>query len=152
MFSVLGIDLNITPLARAHDAAELDLVLQDRPVRLIGLEMPPKDLKLIAGRENLAQALMLRLLTPRGSLGALGHALYGSRIHELIGRNKTSALRDLCRKFVLEVVAQEPRVEQRAVEFTFDVDREQTSSFVFTLSVKPIDDQDPVSLTLEVGL
>ena len=152
MFSALGIDLNITPLAQAHDAAELDLVLQDRPVRLLGVEAPPRDLKSIAGRENLAQALMLRLLTPRGSLAALGHAQYGSRIHELIGRNKTSALRDLCRKFVLEVVAQEPRVEQRAIDLAFDVEREQASSFVFTLAVRPIDDQDPVSLTLEVGL
>jgi phage baseplate assembly protein W len=106
----------------------------------------------IDGRENLAQALMLRLLTPRGVLMALGHAQYGSRLHELIGRNKTEALRNLCRAFILEVVAQEPRVEDQAVEITFHPDEETSASFVFTLAVKPRTGDAPIGLTLEVGL
>jgi phage baseplate assembly protein W len=104
------------------------------------------------GRENLAQALILRLLTPRGSLEALGHAAYGSRLHELIGQRKTSALRNLCRAFVLEAVAQEPRVESKAVALMFDELAERFDSFVFTLVVQPVTEGDPVSLGLEIGL
>jgi phage baseplate assembly protein W len=106
----------------------------------------------LSERENLAQALILRLLTPRGSLAALGHASYGSRLHELIGQNKTAALRNLCRAFILEVVAQEPRVEDQAVEITFDEQAETLSSFVFTLAVRPRTGDEPIGLTLEVGL
>jgi len=147
----LGTDLNITPLAVAQDASELDLVLTDRLIGRSSIQNPLQDVGLIHERENLAQALILRLLTPKGSLAALGHANYGSRVHELIGRNKTSALRDLCRKFVLEAVAQEPRVENKAVELTFDPLQEQNSSFVFSLTVQPLQG-NPLSLSLEVGL
>ena len=153
--NILGIDLVVIPNMVAHDAASLDLVSRARVLRqrLPGTNaLEATDLVTIAGRENLAQALMLRLLTPRGSLAALGHASYGSRLHELIGRNKTDPLRNLCRAFILEVVAQEPRVEDQAVEITFHPDEETASSFVFTLAVKPRTGDAPIGLTLEVGL
>ena len=63
-----------------------------------------------AGLENLAQAVMLRLLTPRGELAALGHPEYGSRVHELIGRENTSTQRNLLKLFILEALQNEPRV------------------------------------------
>jgi phage baseplate assembly protein W len=110
------------------------------------------DLAVVGGRENLAQALLLRLLTPLGSLAALGHAGYGSRLHTLIGRNKTGALRNLCRAFVLEVVAQEPRVEDSAVSLTFDPAAETVSSFVFSLEVRPRTNGTPLGLSVEVEL
>jgi phage baseplate assembly protein W len=106
----------------------------------------------MSGRQNLAQALILRLLTPRGSLASLGHAAYGSRLGELIGKPKNAATRALCRAFVLEVVAQEPRVVDKAVSLTFDVEREDVSSFQFTLIVQPRDDGDPLGLSLGVAL
>ena len=153
--NILGIDLAVIPNLVAHDAAALDLVQRTRVLRqrLPGSgALEALDLVTIDGRENLAQALMLRLLTPRGALTALGHAQYGSRLHELIGHNKTEALRNLCRAFILEVVAQEPRVEDQAVEITFRPDEETSASFVFTLAVKPRTGDAPIGLTLEVGL
>jgi phage baseplate assembly protein W len=101
--------------------------------------------------------LILRLLTPVGSLKTLGHPEYGSRLWELIGRRKTEELRNLCRVFVLEAVAQEPRVEPKAVSLDFDPASEQQDNFVFTLGVKPrvtaiTPGGDPVSVSLELGL
>lgn len=150
----LGVDLAVIPHLVAHDAAEVDLVARVRPVRgpLAGDATVAVDLDVIGGRENLGHSLILRLLTARGALAALGHASYGSRLHELIGRRKTSTLRNLCRAFVLAVVAQEPRVENKAISLTFDEAAETVDSFVFTLAVQPVDGGDPVTLGLEVGI
>jgi phage baseplate assembly protein W len=150
----LGIDLVVLTHFVAHDAAEVDLSRRPTGARVLAISGAPEayDLAVVKGRENLAHALLLRLLTPRGSLAALGHAAYGSRLHSLIGRNKTSALRNLCRAYVLEVVAQERRVEDSAVSLTFDPAAETASSFVFTLEVKPRPDGAPLGLSLEVEL
>lgn len=155
MASTLSIDLAVVPQMVAHDASLLDLTLRRYLVRKIHLRSPTPeviDLGTISERENLAQALILRLLTPRGSLAALGHSSYGSRLHELIGQNKTPALRNLCRAFILEVVAQEPRIEDKVEEITFDEQAETASSFVFTLAVKPRSGEAAVGISLEVGL
>ena len=154
-FDYLGKDLAVAPFLVAHDASAMDLTTQTRLVRGSGAGdgvTDVRDLQTVTGRDNLAHALLLRLLTPRGALADLGHAAYGSRLHELIGRQKTGALRDLCRAFVLEVVAQEPRVVDKAVDLTFDVPAETAESFVFTLAVRPVEGGDPVILGLEVGL
>lgn len=163
-FDHLGTDLAVVPGLVAHDAQALDLTARERPLtpllrRLLaghGLPEPPgdraADLQPIDERENLAQSLVLRLLTPRGSLAALGHRDYGSRLNELIGEHKTDALRNRCRAFVLECVAQEPRVEDEATELAFDPEREDAASFVFTLGVRPVAGGDPVTLGLELAL
>jgi len=151
----LGIDLAVVPNLVAYDAAEVDLVRRARPVARPATPSDARelyDLDVIAERQNLAQALILRLLTPRGSLAKLGHAQYGSRLHELIGRRKTEALRNLCRVFVLDVVAQEPRVNDKAVLLTFDPAAETQTSFVFTLAVQPHDGGGPVGVSLEVSV
>lgn len=164
----LGIDLTVLPNLVAHDAATSDLVGRATPVRANTLGVLQRsfprlavygtgpaelaDLATMSGSKNLAQALILRLLTPRGSLAALGHAAYGSRLGELIGQRKNTATRALCRAYVLEVVAQEPRVEDTAVDLAFDLDRETPSSFQFTLVVQPKGGADPLGIALEVGL
>ena len=66
------------------------------------------------GLENLAQAIIVRLLTPRGELAALGHPEYGSRVHELIGRENTATQRNLLKLHVLEALQHEPRVAKVA--------------------------------------
>ena len=66
------------------------------------------------GKENLAQAIILRLLTPRGELAALGHPEYGSRVHELIGRENTGTQRNLLKLYILEALQYEPRVAKVA--------------------------------------
>ncbi len=153
-----GTDLVVVPNFVAHDAAELDVSSVVRPVPRAPRDAPSEfDLTTWDGRENLAQAVILRLLTPRGSLATLGHADYGSRLWELIGRRKTEELRHLCRAFVLETVAQEPRVEPKAVRLDFDPAAEQQDNFVFTVVVQPSTTTitpggDPVAVTLELGL
>jgi hypothetical protein len=57
----------------------------------------------------------------------------------------------LCRAFVLEAIAAEPRVDPAAVALDFDLAAEGVDSFVFTLQVSRTDGGDAVSLTLEVG-
>jgi len=64
------------------------------------------------GRENLAQAVILRLLTQRGELSALGHVDYGSRVPELIGRENNDTTRNQLKLFILEALKQEPRIEK----------------------------------------
>lgn len=149
-----GTDLAVVPNMVAHDTAPLDLTSRVRVQRRARPGEPgaPVDLATLGDRENLAQALLLRLLTPRGTLATLGHADYGSRLSELIGRRKTEELRSLCKAFVLEAVGQEPRVEPQALEFRFEFQEERFDNFVFTLAVAPRAGGDAVSLSLEVGL
>ncbi|HVF14084.1 MAG TPA: hypothetical protein VM942_05750 [Acidimicrobiales bacterium] len=149
----LGTDLHVVlgpPGMGADDSASLDVQVRSRPAPVGRGEVT--DLRTIDGRENLAQALLLRLLTPRGSLAALGHGEYGSRLGELIGRRKTEALRGLCRAYVLAAVAQEPRVDDAAVALEFDVPSEGPSEFRFNLAVRPRTGDGPVQLDLVVGL
>lgn len=182
MSEMLGTDLRVVlgpPGMAAHDAASLDLRSRPTPgqraaprsgerrrpaLRVAdssttqGWQPEPygaaelTDLDTVSAHENLAQALILRLLTPKGSLAPLGHAAYGSRLAELIGRRKTDALRGLCRAFILEAVREEPRVEAKPLAITFDEQREQPWDFVVEITVQPISGGDPVTLLLEVGL
>jgi phage baseplate assembly protein W len=142
----LGTDLKVTlgpPGMAAQDDSSLD-IQQAGPLRVY-------ELRTVSGRENLAQALILRLLTPRGALTDLGHAKYGSRLGELIGRRKTAATRALAKAYVLEAVQQEPRVEDKAVGFAFLPESEGPSDIRFELSVQS-KTGDVVSLSLGVGL
>ena len=163
----LGTDLSVLPAMVADDAASVDLATRGRVLRPGALGVLRRsfplvsiadgttelsDLDILSGRQNLAQALILRLLTPRGSLAGLGHAAYGSRLAELLGEPKNDTTRALCRAYVLEVVAQEPRVEDAAVALTFDAEREDASSFQFTLVVRPRSGGDPLALSLGVAL
>lgn len=176
--SRLGRDIRVMlgpPGLGAHDAAALDLRSvgvpsrqRNRPtgLRRRSSEPPPLqgwtpeppdarevlDIGTIEGRENVAQALVLRLLTPIGSVADLGHAEYGSRLGELVGRRKTSALRGLCRAFILEAVRREPRVENRPLAIDFDPEQETPSSFVVHISVLTIEDGETVTVGMEVGL
>ena len=90
-----------------------------------------------AGLENLAQAVILRLLTPRGELAALGHPEYGSRVHELIGRENNTAQRNLLKLFVLEALKLEPRID-KVVELTVVPSPGARSTVDVLLRVKPV--------------
>lgn len=148
--TVLGTDLRVVlgpPTMAAHDSAALDLRLGAGNIdrSLVGPE-------LLAGRHNLGQALILRMLTARGTLADLGHAQYGSRLHELIGERKSESTRALCKAHVLDVVAQEPRVNDTAVAFAFDIESEGPSEIRFSLTVSPVDGSDPLTIGLGVTL
>lgn len=70
------------------------------------------DLATRSGVDNLEQALLLRFLTPRGALTPLGHPEYGSRLSTLIGELNSATNRNRAKLFVLEALAQEPRIGQ----------------------------------------
>lgn len=89
------------------------------------------------GFENLAQAVILRLLTPRGELAGLGHPEYGSRVHELVGGRNSTSQRNLLKLFVLEALKAEPRVE-KVLELTVAPSPGTRSVVDVLLRVKPV--------------
>jgi phage baseplate assembly protein W len=70
------------------------------------------DLGTIDGADNLRQAVVMRLLTPRGELAPLGHPEYGSRLPDLVGEVNTETTRNRIRLAVLEALAQEQRIQE----------------------------------------
>lgn len=158
-FGAFGSDLRLTryvgtpsslPLDSADSWGTLDLALGVGGQGGLPLATP-HDLLTIAGRENLGQALILRLLTPLGDLTALGHPAYGSRLTTLIGRTNDSRSQHLARLYVLEALAQESRVAQvLAIEVTPVAG--QPDTLRITLSVLPRGDDQPLALALEVTL
>lgn len=151
----LGTDLALTRLFAADEWGVQDLTVE--PARR-GRRMAagdPDDLATLTGRQNLAQALIVRLLTPIGSLGALGHPEFGSRLGELVGRANDPTARFLARRFVLEAVAQERRVE--IVDLVFnDPALERPDTMGFTLVISPVVDGsavgEPIGLDVAVQL
>jgi phage baseplate assembly protein W len=145
----LGSDLCLVPFFQAHSWQELDLV--PRPAIPV-YPGDPIDLEVAAGGDNLRQALILRLLTPIGSLRDLGHEGYGSRLHELIGERNTPQNRLLARSFVLQAVAQERRVAEVLDLRVDDPTPDAPDTLRIHLHVLPAGGGDPIALGLEVGL
>jgi phage baseplate assembly protein W len=78
---------------------------------LSGRRTRVRDFATVSGRDSLAQALIMRLLTPKGELAALGHPAYGSRLHEIVGAPNTETTLNRARLFVIEALKQERRIE-----------------------------------------
>lgn len=111
-----------------------------------------EDFDTISGRQNLGQAVVLRLLTPRGELAPLGHPEYGSRVHELIGRQNTDTTRNLLKLYILESLQMEPRIAKvvRADVVAVPHSRQQVS---VTVEIQPIGASEAVTIgpfTLEL--
>ena len=161
----------------AHLLTDIRLELLDRRLRPVysarerELRVPGRvprlmDFDIIAGRENLGQAIIMRLLTPRGELAPLGHPEYGSRLHELIGRVNTETTRNLMKLYILEALSLEPRIQQK-IDVTVtpaDVDPPQIGSGFrnialaprvnVEITVRPTGESTPVIIgpfTLELG-
>jgi phage baseplate assembly protein W len=145
----LGSDLCLVPFFQAHSWQGLDLV--PRPAIPVYPD-DPTDLAVAAGGDNLRQALILRLLTPIGSLRDLGHAAYGSRLHELVGERNTPQNRLMARSFVLQAVAQERRVAEVIDLRVDDPTAEAPDALRIHLHVLPAGGADPIALGLEVAL
>lgn len=110
------------------------------------------DLTIASGRDNLAQAIIMRLLTPRGELAALGHPQYGSRLHELVGEMNTETKRNLVRLYILETLQRELRIEE-IVDVTVTPAVEKPSSVNVSLQVLPVGETQTVTIgpiTLEL--
>lgn len=104
-----------------------------------------KDVRTIAGRNNLGQAILMRLLTPMGELAGLGHADYGSRLTGLVGQVNTDTTRNLARLYILESIKKEPRVEKVTLVRVSEVFK-QPSMISIELEVKPVDSTDVVAV------
>lgn len=87
---------------------------RDRGRDIATVEVPGRgvDLHTHSGNDNLQQALLLRFLTYRGEMAVLGHANYGSRLAELIGELNSETNRNRAKFYVLQTLADEPRVEE----------------------------------------
>lgn len=110
------------------------------------------DMGLVSSEGNLGQAVVLRLLTPRGELAELAHPDYGSRLHELIGRPNTPTTHNLLKLFILESLKQEPRIE--AVEkIRVEPHKVNKALVIVSLKIKPAGASQSVTIgpfTLEL--
>jgi phage baseplate assembly protein W len=95
----------------SDDVMKRDLRVQFLASGDADLAVDGSDLATVSGRDNLAQALTLRLLISRGELDGLGHPRYGSRIHELIGEPMDAANLELLRRHVRRALLDDPRVD-----------------------------------------
>src|ERR1043165_7814825 len=105
-YSVIGADLALTRYTGTGGAAALDSADSWGTVDLrivpgdqggVTQSTDPIDLAIVKERDNLGQALVVRLLTSLGSLAPLGHPQYGSRLLELIGKRNDATTRNLAR-------------------------------------------------------
>ncbi len=70
------------------------------------------DLDVVSEEDNLTQAIIIRLATEKGELYDIGHADYGSRLHEMIGEVNNAATRQRIKAIVKECLDQEPRIKE----------------------------------------
>ena len=110
-----------------------------------------RDFARISGRRNLGQALVARLLTPRGELAALGHPGYGSRLHEVIGQPNTDTTRNLARLFVIDAVKQERRVAE-IVSIDVAPHPVERVLILIALEVLPVGEEAVLAVRLQLEL
>jgi phage baseplate assembly protein W len=89
-----------------------DVQDEERRITSGGRIVRLRDLAVVSDLDNLRQAVEIRLLTPKGELAALGHADYGSRLPDLIGRPNTETNRNLAKLYVIEALKQERRIQK----------------------------------------
>ena len=103
------------------------------------------DYETIDGRDNLGQAVVMRLLTRRGELAELGHPEYGSRLDELLGAPNSETRRGLAKLFVLEALAQEPRIA-KVEEVTVTPAVEERDLVDILIRVQPVGAAETVTI------
>jgi phage baseplate assembly protein W len=140
MSDAYGIDLRLLP----HLDAEND--------RFPGADLAGDgDLTTVSGVENLKQALLLRFLTPLGSLARLGHPAYGSAVPSLVGEGNTETNRGRLRLMVLATLAGEPRIAE-VLEVTVAPAADDRSRAEVTVRLRVADADQPIVLGLDLGL
>jgi phage baseplate assembly protein W len=110
------------------------------------------DLATVRGVEAAVQLLVNRLMTHRGELAPLGHPDYGSRHHDLVGEPNVERTRNLVKLFVLEALAQEPRIEtvtRCTVSAPHDPPREVVR---IEVDLRLVDHDEPLNLVVPFAL
>jgi hypothetical protein len=159
-YDILGKDLALTRYVGTPSSVDLNfadswgtLDLKIVPGGRGGItpKVDVSDMGTAGGRENLAQALILRLLTQQGALAPLGHPDYGSRLTHLIGQRNDERTRNLARLYTIEAISQEKRVTQ-LLDLNVETVPGQPETIRIGFSVLPLDDDQPLSVGLEVIL
>jgi hypothetical protein len=104
-----------------------------------------RDLQVIAGVQNLQQALLLRFITHAGELSILGHPDYGSKLYTLIGELNNDTNRNLAKLYTIEALEAEPRVKE-IVSIDVIPDPKERDIVDITVSVTAIDSDAPLNL------
>ena len=144
----MGLDLRLDYALGGGFFEDADFALkkgQPRPVSAL-------DLETVAGLDNFTQAIANRLKTRQGELADLGHPSYGSRLHELLGEPNLERTRNLVKLYVLQALADEPRIE-RVLSANVRAEAEPPRETVrIELLVLPIDQPVPVNLAIPFSL
>jgi len=112
-----------------------------------------KDLAMLGGRANLAQAIINRLLTRQGELRSLGHPGYGSRLYELVGEPNNIRVQGLAEIYIRESLAQESRIEAiTGIAFAPINRHANRHELRIQISVKPIGSPENLTLILPINL
>ena len=144
----------------ANDQLKKDLQLSPRSFdtevsdrQYVDLALTPGgDLKTVQGQNNLAQAIINRLLTRKGELTGLGHPGYGSRLHELIGEPNNLRLRARAELYIRDCLAQEPRIKEITyVQIEPPSRLENRERIKLTIGIQAINEEQPFSLQLMVA-
>ena len=116
-----------------------------RRAMLSGRRVRVRDLGTVTGRDSLAQALIVRLLTPVGEFSALGHPTYGSRLHEIVGAPNTPTTLNRAKLFVIEALKQERRLE-KIVDVTVTPHPSERQLVLIAAEVQPIGEAQALRL------
>ncbi|GEN10470.1 hypothetical protein SAMN05443572_103360 [Myxococcus fulvus] len=104
----------------------------------------------VSGKDNLIQALTMRLLVYRGHLEQLGHQRYGSRVADLIGEPLDRANLDLLRRYVRQALKEDPRVDE-VLQLTVSARPDLPGAVDVRARIRAITG-DPVELGLSLDL
>jgi phage baseplate assembly protein W len=132
--------------AGAFDTADLAAV---RPPERVPRRT---DLSVVAGVDSAVQLLVNRLKTQRGELAPLGHPDYGSRHHELIGEPNVDRTRNLIKLYVLQALADEPRVQEVLDCRVFAAHSPPRDVVRIEIDVLLIDEPNPLNLVVPFSL
>lgn len=111
------------------------------------------DLDVISGRDNMAQAIVNRLLTRRGELTQLGHPEYGSRLHELVGELNNLRLRALAELYIRDSLTQEKRIEKvRYIQFEPPKRDQERNTLQVTIGIKLVGEPDEFTIFLPLNI
>ena len=114
---------------------------------------PGGDLRTISGRENLAQAIVNRLLTRKGELSRLGHPNYGSRLYQLVGEVNNLRTQGRAELYIREALSRESRIEEITfVRFENPGRLDNRSVMRVSVGLKPKGSEEDISLIIPINL
>lgn len=133
-----------TDLALREGAGGADLTLE-------GAAGGSGGIALVAGNDDIVQALTMRLKVRQGELAPLGWPDYGSRLHELIGEPDLARTRIKAQVFARDAVEADPRVQQvESVEVASIAGERQVLRLAMGVSV--IAEPTPLNLVFDLAL